>query len=327
MRLTVPDDLRGASLAKAHTWVKSNIAASNPGGSFDYTLADARGNPVSLSDIVTNRDVTEVTIISGARINPSPMQTNMTSYSSAPRVGNSIHKLLGVEDVDSALVYQMYAQEGLFAATQSLTILGLQDEEIGQSHFSPQKAALIQAYSMANVKSNPSDGAPFTQSSLERKSAYNVEKTISDWLQGAYGIEIDEADQEQIFHTAKVSAKFKMSRAEIQEFAKHVLGPYIVSANANKEVLRMINEYHPEEIKDQKTMAQLVAVMPTKAEQYYDGVEDAIVAHPAFMFGLSNKKKLLTKKAIRQLIKHGKEYGKPSRVWRWKPSWPPVPRP
>ena len=77
MRLTVPDDLRGASLAKAHTWVKSNIAASNPGGSFDYTLADARGNPVSLSDIVTNRDINEVTIISGARINPSPISTNM----------------------------------------------------------------------------------------------------------------------------------------------------------------------------------------------------------------------------------------------------------
>jgi len=51
MRVKVPRELAGGSLLKAHQWVKSNVAKTNPGrASNDYKLQAIDGTPLSLSD-------------------------------------------------------------------------------------------------------------------------------------------------------------------------------------------------------------------------------------------------------------------------------------
>ena len=127
MRATVPSSLQGGSLLDAHKWVKSKLARKNPGGTADYTLADSIGNPITLSDLVRNNPATiEVEIISGrggVRNNPSlPLPTDFTPSADFVRGGNFSNQLLP-KDLDPALVERMVAQEGIFGAVNTLTIL------------------------------------------------------------------------------------------------------------------------------------------------------------------------------------------------------------
>ena len=70
MRVKVPRNLAGGSLLKAHQWVKSNVAKTNPGrASNDYTLQAVDGTPISLSDL-TSRTFDEVLVVSGTKNNP-----------------------------------------------------------------------------------------------------------------------------------------------------------------------------------------------------------------------------------------------------------------
>ena len=70
----VPNDLSGASLLGVHNWVKSNMALNNPGASPDYTITDASGNRMSLSDVSRSAgksvNIEDITV-SGVKKNPA----------------------------------------------------------------------------------------------------------------------------------------------------------------------------------------------------------------------------------------------------------------
>ena len=160
MRVTVPTSLAGGSLLAAHKWVKSQMARTNPGGSADYTLRSIDGASLSLSDLTRSNpsQTIEVDIVmagmGGVRSNPSgiPIPTDFTSSPSFARGGNFTSTLLP-QNLDPQLVERMVAQEGLFGAMQTLTIL--LSERSPMESMSPTTAGLLYAHS-AIPRSNPS---------------------------------------------------------------------------------------------------------------------------------------------------------------------------
>ena len=76
-----------------------------------------------------------------------------------------------------------------------------------------------------------------------------------------------------------------MSKRDIEKFVRDVLGPFLVTASANR-ALRVMNEAFSEELTkvDPEGYAALIGVLPTKAEQFYRGLASGLVAHPRFIY-------------------------------------------
>ena len=169
LRVSVPKDMRGSSLLKAHQWAKSNLARSNPdAGAQDYTIQSVGGTPLTLSDL-TNDSYDEVLLIGSVKSNPSsrhlPKTTNYPatypdynypSYTRRPtRVGNRVPELLA-EDIEPAMVERLVAQRGYFGGLN--LIVKLQNTSSrAEDYTSPKFAALLQnmANARGKVKSNP----------------------------------------------------------------------------------------------------------------------------------------------------------------------------
>ena len=162
LRVSVPKDMRGSSLLKAHQWAKSNLARSNPdAGAQDYTIQSVDGTPLTLSDL-TNDSYDEVLLIGSVKSNPSsrhlPKTTNYPatypdynypSYTRRPtRVGNRVPELLA-EDIEPAMVERLVAQRGYFGGLN--LIVKLQNTSSrAEDYTSPKFAALLQ--NMANAR-------------------------------------------------------------------------------------------------------------------------------------------------------------------------------
>ena len=223
MRLTVPTSLSGGSLLDAHKWVKSNMARSNPGGTSDYKLADSVGNPMTLSDLVKPNPATiEVEIISGrsgVRSNPSlPLPTDFTPSPNFARSGNFSNQLLP-RDLDPALVERMVAQEGIFGAVNTLTIL--LSKRSTADEISPTTAGLLYAYSSV-PRTNPSGKTPFLADAP--KEMYDSEIMIHRYLDDHNITDIQK--RSQIVGQSKISAKYDLTRARLDQFVKEVLAPF-----------------------------------------------------------------------------------------------------
>ena len=164
MLVKVPGDLHGASLLKAHSWVKSQVARTNPGGSSDYSLSNPDGNKLSLSDITRNPNtsvVIEVTTLDGVRKNPaafSPLPEMQFEYPEVPRSGNDIMSIMPGE-IDPALATRIIAEQGLNRGLHTLN--RLVHETAGVHVSSPTTAALIQISEA--IRKNPR--TPFTKRS------------------------------------------------------------------------------------------------------------------------------------------------------------------
>lgn len=309
MRLTVPTSLSGGSLLDAHKWVKSNMARSNPGGTSDYKLADSVGNPITLSDLVrANPAELEIEIISGrsgVRSNPSlPLPTDFTPSPDFARSGNFSNQLLP-RDLDPALVERMVAQEGIFGAVNTLTIL-LSKRSVADG-ISPATAGLLYAYS-AVPRTNPSGKTPFLADAP--KEMYDSEIMIHRYLDD-HGISNIEK-QSQIVGQSKISAKYDLTRARLDQFVKEVLAPFLAIASGNRGAIRTINKisagFDSEEKKNfANNFGKLMYLMPTKAEDFYKGREYAMAATTEFIYPI-RAMSLLTPKEIDTLLGVAKRF-------------------
>ena len=309
MRATVPSSLQGGSLLDAHKWVKSKLARNNPGGTADYTLADSIGNPITLSDLVRNNPATiEVEIISGrggVRNNPSlPLPTDFTPSADFARGGNFSNQLLP-RDLDPALVERMVAQEGIFGAVNTLTIL-LSKRSVADD-ISPATAGLLYAYS-AVPRKNPSGKTPFLADAP--KQMHDSEIMIRRYLDQEHGVDIEQ--QSDIIGKTQISGKYGLTLASLEQFVKEVLAPFLAVASGNRGAIKTINKlsagFEGQEKKDfANHFGKLMYLMPTKAEDFYVGREYALIASTEFIYPILAQR-LLKPKEIDTLLEVAKKF-------------------
>ena len=95
---------------------------------------------------------------------------------------------------------------------------------------------------------------------------------------------IERADS--MIDSAKVSAKYGLTRRQLDTFVDDVLAPFMAVAPANRGALRHINKKMTSiKSADKKTnysaaYAKLMEMMPTKAEDFYHGRDYGLIASP-----------------------------------------------
>ena len=300
MRVKVPTSLAGGSLLSAHKWVKSQMARTNPGGSADYTLRSIDGASLSLSDLTRSNPQNPITIeivmagMGGVRSNPSgvPIPTDFTSSPSFARGGNFTSTLLP-QNLDPQLVERMVAQEGLFGAMQTLTIL--LSERSPMESMSPTTAGLLYAHS-AIPRSNPSVKTPFLAD--VPKEMIDSDVRIMRYLQEVDNGITDVEMAASSINSAKLTAKYGLTRRQLDTFVDDVLAPFMAVAPANRGALRHINKKLPS-LKSGKSnkdfssaYAKLMTMMPTKAEQFYAGIDYGLIAGPLCVYPMLCEKTL-----------------------------------
>lgn len=279
--VNIPSNLHGASLLKAHSWVKSHVARSNPGGSPDYKLSDASGNPMTLSDVIRNPNtdvIIEVSTIDGARRNPAmslaPIPDIEFDYPTKPRSGDHLKALLP-SDLNPALVTRIVAEQGLIRGLHTLNRLSVEDANV--KPVTPTTAALMQ---LNEIRMNPGR-TPFTKRTPE---IYGSEKALASWLGEEFAAEYTKAEQFSTVHNAKIAAKYGLNQRDIQKFAKEVLSDYLLAASSNRGLIRALIRNNPSLKGNRESIAKLTQVFPCHPQPFYDGVQRVFVAHPAFIY-------------------------------------------
>ena len=287
------------------------MARSNPGGTSDYKLADSIGNPMTLSDLVRPNPADAEIVVSivsgrsGVRSNPSlPLPTDFTPSPNFARSGNFSNQLLP-RDLDPALVERMVAQEGIFGAVNTLTIL--LSKRSTADEISPTTAGLLYAYS-AVPRTNPGGKTPFLADAP--KEMYDSEIMIHRYLDD-HGIK-DVEKRSQIVGESKISAKYDLTRARLDQFVKEVLAPFLAIASGNRGAVRTINKisagFDSEEKKNfANNFEKLMYLMPTKAEDFYKGREYALAATTEFIYPI-RAMSLLTPTEIDTLLGVAKRF-------------------
>lgn len=330
LRVSVPKDMRGSSLLKAHQWAKSNLARSNPaGGAQDYTIQSTDGTPLTLSDL-TNDNYEEVLLIGSTKNNPSssrhlPKTTNYPatypdynypSYTRRPtRVGNRLPELLA-EDIEPAMVERLVAQRGYFGGLN--LIVKLQNTATrAEDYTSPKFAALLQ--NMANaenrVKSNPGKALYTSLNNTNGGTISPGEATRAFFNTLGLSTTVGIQSSTEIKNWARETRKYGLDDTVVfKNFMNEVLEPFLVVRSANVGLLRAIrlpenSEYLLKKInkkgnkyamfEDTPIYKKLMTYLPIKAEDFYEGIDYAIVAHPYFAYSelaeVMTDKKLLDK--------------------------------
>jgi hypothetical protein len=309
--------MRGSSLLKAHQWAKSNLARSNPdAGAQDYTIQSVGGTPLTLSDL-TNDSYDEVLLIGSVKSNPSsrhlPKTTNYPatypdynypSYTRRPtRVGNRVPELLA-EDIEPAMVERLVAQKGYFGGLN--LIVKLQNTSARANDYtSPKFAALLQNLANADrkVKSNPGK-ALYTSLNNTNGGILTAGEATRAFFQEYLGAnipgELGPSATSTIKNWSTEIRKYGLDDTKsFENFMNEVLEPFLVIRSANVGLLRAIrlpensehllkkinkkgNKYAMFE--DTPIYKKLMTYLPIKAEDFYEGIDYAIVAHPYFAY-------------------------------------------
>ena len=302
MRVKVPRDLAGGSLLKAHQWVKSSVAKSNPHSSTsDYKIQSVDGTPLTLSDL-TSRTYDEVLVLTGARSNPYPVpQENWgyPSYKSNKRLGNKVTKLLA-KDLDPSMVERLAAQNGMFSALNTVTKL-LYTTENKESGTDPKIAALLQTYANAMaVKKNP--GRPFFATGINDtfRGVVSPQEAVRGFISEEFGIpsELGKFDPRgneatsYIIEKAKIVNMYDLDNPDnMNEFVDDVLTPFLAVSMSNAGLLKAmqhqdyieVTNKQLEKSKDGPKWQKLISMVPTRAEEFYDGMDYGLIAHPLFL--------------------------------------------
>jgi len=326
MRVKVPRDLAGGSLLKAHQWVKSSVAKSNPHSSTsDYKIQSVDGTPLTLSDL-TSRTYDEVLVLTGARSNPYPVpQENWgyPSYKSNKRLGNKVTKLLA-KDIDPSMVERLAAQNGMFSALNTVTKLlyTTENKELGTD---PKIAALLQTYANAMaVKKNP--GRPFFATSINDRfrGVVSPQEATRGFISEQFGIpselgKFDPTDNRAasyIIEKARIVNMYDLdNRDNMREFVDDVLTPFLVVSMSNAGLLKAmqhqdyieVTNKQLEKSKDGPKWQKLISMVPTRAEEFYDGMDYGLIAHPLFLrssLGLA----VMNEKLIKHIAKIVEKY-------------------
>lgn len=327
MRVQVPKSLRGGSLMGAHAWVKSQIVKTNPGSSDNYSIQSIDGTPLTLSDLTT-RDFEEVHLISGVKQNPTasyPIPVpdyDYPSYARAPRIGNNVTELLP-GDIEASMVERLVAQQGYFAAFNTIVRLVYTEEGLADLT-DPKMAELLQRYANAQrhkkVKSNPS---PFVASqSNQLAGVLSTNEAVSEYFAHAFGVNVDNLDKNfigSVTDRVRVIKDYGLDNPiDIDDFVDDVLDPFLSVSIANAGLLQALQTRENKELfldlvnksskskyatmQDSPQYKKLLDILPIKSEDFYEGVDYGLVANPYFSRPMLAEA-MIDEKFIKRLIK------------------------
>jgi len=308
LRVSVPKDLMGSSLLKAHQWAKSQLARANPsGGAQDYTIQSVDGTPLTLSDL-TNDSYDEVLLIGSVKNNPSKTTNypavypsfNYPSYTRRPsRVGNRVPELLA-EDIDPSMVERLVAQRGYFGGLN--LIVKLQNTSTrAEGYTSPKFASLLQKTANASrrVKSNPGQ-VLYTSINNTNAGILTPGEATRSFFEQHFGITGPNATQKIVDFTKEVRKYGLDDTVAFDNFVNEVLEPFLVVSTANVGLLKALrlpenSSYLLEKInkksrnkyavfEDTPIYQKLMTYLPIKSQDFYEGIDYALVAHPFFAY-------------------------------------------
>ncbi len=307
MRVKVPSNIAGGSLMGAHRFVKSALARANPGGSSsDYKIQATDGTPLTLSDLAA-RKYDEVLIISGVKSNPSTSSYpvlqpdfNYPSYESRNIRGNDLARLLP-KDIDGSMLERLSAEVGTFSALNTITRL-MYTNDI-DSATKPEVAAMIQRYANATRRTRSNPGRPFFASSLNDtyKGILSPEEATKAFAEDALGLRFakDSPNTAEAIDKAKIVNMYGLSNKAAIDFVDHVLTPYLAISDANRMLLKTLRSedlrtevgknifgtkrqtlQDIDSVHSHHLFKKMTSLIPTKAANFYDGLDYALVAHP-----------------------------------------------
>ena len=285
----VPSKLQGASLLGVHNWVKSQIAATNPGSALDYKLRDKTGNPMTLSDVSRNPgQEIFIEFDTPERSNPPNNLTMIpeleVDYPSLAQRGNNITSLLP-GDINSAMATRIIAEQGLRRGLHTLNRLTIKKEDVRIS--SPTTAALMQMGEV--IRSNPSvrrnsSRTPFTQ---QTPINYSSERGLAEYLIETTNANLDFKDIKGVtplVHNTKIAARYGLNERDIRQFARDVLADYLIAASSNRGLLRTLLRRMPSLREDKSTIQKIIYMFPQQPKPFYNGTQGVFVASSMFMY-------------------------------------------
>ena len=273
MMHSVPKTLHGATLGKAHQWVRSITDTR------EYALENPDGERISLADL-TNGSTKQVRVVGEVKKNPAhPAAFTGRSFGMNQHV-NLTHIL--PEEVKPALVSSMVREQGLFGAVQSLSILlarPLKDftptspmaEEILRSMFYDYKGGAVPLRNPAPVGFGRSYGGRILGEEIAARDA---------------------ALMKYVEEAVKKTDSIDLTEGELDNFLKNSFVPYMLAAEANRRAISYIRRFILPAAKEfnvrgtalQREFDYMVKHMATDPAHFYHGKEFAIIAHPAFLF-------------------------------------------
>ncbi|MBU02931.1 MAG: hypothetical protein CME55_06515 [Halieaceae bacterium] len=277
MMHTVPKTLRGASLGKAHQWVRS-ITDSR-----EYALENPSGESISLGDL-TNGTTTEVRIVGSVKQNPAHPATFTSRRFGANRHTTNLTHVLP-EEVQPALVSAMVREHGLFGAVQSLSMLMARPlnaftasspmaEELLRARFYDYKGGALPLR-------NPTPPIGFGRSFGGRLLGEEVAETDAAMMKYV---------KEAMAPAANVQGL--ATQGEMKNFVDSAFTPYLLAAEANRRAIEYIRQHILPVAKElkirgkalQREFDYMVKHMATDPADFYNGKDFSINAHPAFLF-------------------------------------------
>jgi len=277
MMHTVPKALRGASLGKAHQWVRS-ITDSR-----EYALENPSGESISLGDL-TNGTTTEVRIVGSVKQNPAHPATFTSRRFGANRHTTNLTHVLP-EEVQPALVSAMVREHGLFGAVQSLSMLMARPlnaftasspmaEELLRARFYDYKGGALPLR-------NPTPPIGFGRSFGGRLLGEEVAETDAAMMKYV---------KEAMAPAANVQGL--ATAGEVRNFVDSAFTPYLLAAEANRRAIEYIRQHILPVAKElkirgkalQREFDYMVKHMATDPADFYNGKDFSINAHPAFLF-------------------------------------------
>ena len=273
MMHSVPKSLHGATLGKAHQWVRSITDTR------EYALENPSGERISLADL-TNGSTKEVRVVGEVKQNPAhPAAFTGRSFGMNRHV--SLTHILP-EEVKPALVSSMVREQGLFGAVQSLSILMARPlkefvptspmaEEILRATFYDYQGSALPLRNPAPIGFGRSYGGRL----LGEEIAYR-DAAMDKYVKEA----IDKTD------------KIDLTEGEMKNFLSNSFVPYMLAAEANRRAISYIRRFIVPAAEEfgvrgksvKREFDYMVKHMATDPADFYHGKEFAIVAHPGFLF-------------------------------------------
>ncbi len=305
--VTVPSSLKGKTTLDAHQWVQGMLD-----GHADYELMSG-GARVTLSDI-TKGNVTDVDVRPlGARVNPAGSYLFKPSHQPQKHSRQFTTRVVTPEGLSPSLVQSMEAAHGTHAAVHMLSKM-LSQRSLNMP-LTPKGMESLSSFILADpapvVRRNPI-GLRQTPSGLRMARVIGERGRVMDDMMLKEVMDYLKEGEKNTFNY-ELPTDFPATEHQFKLFKNNVLQPYIISVEANRALIKYLNDVlipHMNQLVDDgafskkglgeaggvtlsktkvkqmiaKRYDNLVARLATSPEDFYMGRNEALIAHPAFLY-------------------------------------------
>ena len=310
MLVKVPANIKGSTALKVHQWVMSQSGSDN------YVLQDAvTGQPTDVTQVASGM-INEVVIGERPRSNPAPSYAFKPSAQPQKHATQFRSRVVTPEGLSPSVVQAVEANHGTNVAVHLLTKMLSQRSRHTLS--TPRGGRILQSFVRADprmtVRSNPV-GLRQTSSGLRMARVLGEgSRVLDDQIIAEVEKYINEANDYSVPHD------FPASRQQFEAFRTSVLQPYLIAVEANRALLRYINltllphmkrlidngefdrsayvstglgktlkkglKLNKNELKEglERQYNTLVARLSTSPADFYNGRNEALIAHPGFIY-------------------------------------------